>query len=174
GHASVIPHAITQGTASPSRTRRLYDALREESRAMIGYFRLMQDRRALEQFLETRAILVGGQTADLLQRQMMHDYVTLSGRPGPSVAGMEYPAPLPAAGNPPFAGDPTYRGPELGFLNLPRELVQALTDAGLRWGGTDMSANSGDLMHFYLPSSTVTRSLGMRRSGDKQPGGARK
>jgi hypothetical protein len=59
-------------------------------------------------------------------------------------------------GDPPFSGDPVYRGPELGFLNLREDLVGALTDAGLRWGGTDMSGNSGDLMHFYLPSASVS------------------
>jgi hypothetical protein len=84
---------------------------------------------------------------------MVRDYVTLAGRAGPAVAGLAYPTPDAEAGDPPFAGDPTYRGPELGFMNLREELVQALTDAGLRWGGTDMGSSSGDLMHFYLPAS---------------------
>jgi len=174
GRPSVIPEAITQGTVSPNRTQQLFRLLRDESRAMVGYFRLMQDREALERHLATRGAASGPLTAAALQQQMVRDYVTLSGRSGPPVSGLEYPMPEVTAGEPPFAGDPTYRGPELGFLNLTEELVQALTDSGLRWGGTDMGANSGDLMHFYLPSSAVTKSLGMRRSGENLPGGARK
>jgi hypothetical protein len=174
GRPSVIPEGIIQRPSSPARTLQLYRSLREESRAMIAYFRLMQDRGALERFLLTGNAAAGGVGSASLQRQMMRDYVTLSGRPGPPIPGMEYPAPEAAPGDPPFAGDPTYRGPELGFLNLREDLVSALTDAGLRWGGMDMDANSGDLMHFYLPSPLASRPLGSRRSGENQLGGAQK
>jgi hypothetical protein len=153
---SVIPTEITEGAPEPTRTLHLYRALRDESRAMIAYFRLMQDREALSRFLTTQGLR---QTSDAetVQQQMAQDYVTLSGRAGPAVPGLEYPYPSaePMSGDAPFAGDPAYRGPELGFLNLSEELVQALTDAGLRWGGTDMGTSSGDLMHFYLPASEV-------------------
>ena len=53
------------------------------------------------------------------------------------------------------AGDAAYRGPESGFLNLREGLVRALTEAGLRWGGTDFGNQSGDIMHFHLPESEV-------------------
>jgi len=159
GRDSVIPTGITEGAPEPSRTLRLYHALRDESRAMIAYFRLMQDREALARFLAAHN---PPQTSSVeaVQRQMAQDYVTLSGRSGPAVPGLDYPSPEPAAGDPPFAGDPVYRGPEMGFLNLSEELVRALTDAGLRWGGTDMGANSGDLMHFYLPVSETRAAMG--------------
>lgn len=152
GRDSVIPEEITSGTPSPERTLRLYRALHAESRAMIAYFRLMQNRTALERFRARRAPVPGTET---LQRQMAQDYVTLSGRAGPAVPGLVYPAPETAGGDPPFAGNPAYRAPEFGFLDLREELVRALTEAGLRWGGTDMSTNSGDVMHFYLPDSEL-------------------
>ena len=164
GRDSVIPQEITEGAPDSTRTLRLFRALRDESRAMVAYFRLMRDRDALTRFLESREPKPGESAtappptpsaADELQRQMAQDYVTLAGRPGPMVAGLEYPTPDAQPGDPPFAGDPTYRGPELGFLNLREELVQALTDTGLRWGGTDMGSNSGDLMHFYLSTSEL-------------------
>lgn len=152
GRDSVIPEEITTGSPGPERTLRLYRQLCEESRAMIAYFRLMQDSEALGRFAAAQN--PPPNVADL-RRQMADDYVTLSGRPGPVAPGLKYPEALPAPGDPPFAGDPVYRGPELGFLNLKETLVRELTDAGLRWGGTDMGANSGDLMHFYLPDSEV-------------------
>lgn len=150
GRPSVIPEEITTGTPSPARTLHLYRALRDESRAMTTYFRLMQDRAALRRFLATRR-MQPGDSPESLQQQMAEDYVTLSGRAGPPVPGVVYPLPETADGDPPFAGDSAHRRPELGFMNLREELVRAFTDAGLRWGGTDMGANSGDLMHFYLP-----------------------
>ena len=35
-----------------------------------------------------------------------------------------------------------------GFLNLPKEVVEAMTGAGLRWGGNWKGAK--DFMHFDL------------------------
>ncbi|NJL87172.1 MAG: M15 family metallopeptidase [Leptolyngbyaceae cyanobacterium SM1_1_3] len=36
-----------------------------------------------------------------------------------------------------------------GFLNLPKDLVEAMTGAGLEWGGDWKGAK--DFMHFELP-----------------------
>jgi hypothetical protein len=33
-------------------------------------------------------------------------------------------------------------------MNLHKELVLALVDAGLSWGAIDFGAESGDIMHF--------------------------
>ena len=69
------------------------ERLREESRAMIGYFRLMRERgallRQLEQSSMPEKLLGAGQavTPEAMQRQMMKDYVTLAGRSGPAVPG---------------------------------------------------------------------------------------
>jgi len=174
GRDSVIPDQITRGTHDPERTMRLFSQLREESRAMIGYFRLMPDRAKLQQHLsaagstETATLLAAGAavTPEALQRQMLQDYVTLSGRSGPPVPGMSYPPPETVPGDPPFAGDSKYRSPELGFMNLNEELVRALAREGVRWGATDMGPASGDLMHFYLPASEVNAPL-------PRPGAAR-
>ncbi len=168
GRESVLPEEITRGAIGTDRTLRLLRELREESRAMIAYFRLMPDAQALERHLRThpagrdhaangRLLPIGEPVAPLrLQQQMMRDYVVLAGRRGPSVPGLTYPtAPVVVKGDAPFAGDPTYRGPEMGFLSLSEPLVKALTQVGLRWGGTDMERTSGDLMHFYLPASEV-------------------
>lgn len=48
-----------------------------------------------------------------------------------------------------------------GFMDLHIEVVQALRDAGgLRWGGTDLGGDSGDLMHFdggFMGTATELR-----------------
>lgn len=167
GRDSVIPEQITMGSPAPERTLRLYQQLLEESRAMAGYFNLMQDRAALQRQLHALKSPIPQELApgspEAVQRQMAADYVALSGRAGPLVDGLTYPEPTPALrsdGRPcdrPFEGDPRYRAPEMGFLNLRPDLVRALTVSGLRWGATDFGGQSGDVMHFYLPESRVSR-----------------
>ncbi len=48
-----------------------------------------------------------------------------------------------------------------GFMDLRLETVQAMRDAGgLRWGGTDLGGDSGDLMHFdggFMPTALSLR-----------------
>jgi Domain of unknown function (DUF4157) len=50
-----------------------------------------------------------------------------------------------ARGNPEPA---SFRRPELGFLSIPREVAEALTEVGLRWGAIDFGGASGDVQHF--------------------------
>ncbi len=38
--------------------------------------------------------------------------------------------------------------PEGGFVNIRKEIVIALTQAGMRWGAAEMGGASGDIMHF--------------------------
>ncbi len=169
GRDSVIPEEITTWPPSQERRMRLFQQLEEESRAMIAYFRLMQDRPEIDRHLQAitdpappafwNEILPGGEeiTADALQRQMLQDYVTLAGRAGPPVAGFTYPDPQPLGeAERPFVGDAQYRAPEFGFMNLSQELVRALGEVGIMWGGTDMANGSGDIMHFYLPAAEVS------------------
>jgi hypothetical protein len=169
GRDSAIPEEITQGTPSPDRALRLFHRLREESAAMVRYFSLMPDRTRLQAYLASHADRLAAAFPDSrpaagdVQQQMMMDYVILAGRPGPKVPGLEYPVvppppdtaadggAEPKLGDRPFAGDPRYRAPELGYLQMREEVFRALMDSGLLWGGSDMGRQSGDLMHFFIP-----------------------
>jgi N-acetylmuramoyl-L-alanine amidase len=173
---SVIPEEIIKprkkGETAAQRTSRLYDALSEESVAMKGYFALMLDAQKLEQRLQsigsdwrTRVLAdATSQDASGLQKLMMRDYVVLSGREGPAVGGLTYPDPVMVhgkgkAGEAPFfvgkgKDQKLYqsliarRAPENGFLTIRKEIVTALSAAGLRWGAIDFGGASGDVMHF--------------------------
>jgi hypothetical protein len=170
---SVIPFQITRRPGGLRRARKLYARLREESDAMVRYFRLMQDEARLTRFLRgvrpRRAGaywrgVYGARTAPRLvqlRALMMRDYVTLSGRPGPPISGLSYPVAavimrvdtkgreIGGPADRPFeSDDPIQRGPERGFLNIRREIVLALCSVGLRWGAIDFRSASGDVMHF--------------------------
>lgn len=162
--ASVVPHDITQGARSASRTSSLYDQLLQESNAMILYFRCMQDTKELTAVIQHAPAgfdwspISGSSSAptvDSLQTQMMADYVTLAGRPGPAIPGRSYPtagtikrSTKGRADRPFETKNPAQRGPELGYMSIRKELVMALSSAGLRWGAIDFSPESGDVMHF--------------------------
>lgn len=117
--------------------------------------------------------LVSERKVDFIRRQMMQDWVTLTGGEGLNVTPLSpalYPGdPLqnfslyprahrPAPDDPkkgqadrPFddkQGRYTGRSPLAGFLNLDKELVLALVGAGLTWGAIGFGAESGDIMHF--------------------------
>ncbi len=62
-------------------------------------------------------------------------------------------ADYPFAANSTLGGrtDSTRQDPIFGFLTIPEPVVRALRDAsggGMRWGATDFSGESGDVMHF--------------------------
>lgn len=163
---SVIPKDITEtvkGESKKDRTSRLYDSLLEEHEAMKTYFRAMPDEKQIEKLMSSidKSILQSAAfwkdvwgienqtpTAAILQQIMMRDYVALSGKAGAAISGQTYPDPKKIhkgiSGDPPFVG----RSPENGFLTLRKEIVMALTGAGLRWGAIDFGASSGDVMHF--------------------------
>jgi N-acetylmuramoyl-L-alanine amidase len=178
---SVIPDDITKprkkGETAAARTERLYDALNEESQAMRNYFALMLDQQKLDQRLKavgsdsrTRVLAdATPQDAAGLQKLMLLDYVTLSGREGPAVGSLSYPDPVivhgkdtrgnSKAGEAPFfvgkgKDQKVYqsliarRAPENGFLTIRKEIVVGLSGAGLRWGAIDFGGSSGDVMHF--------------------------
>jgi hypothetical protein len=128
----------------------VYDALRRESDAMRRYFTLKDDANALTAFLANEwPALHPGQPApdpDAVRAQMTRDYEILG---GPTNRGTKLPT---SGGDRPFA--PSSGGgrgdPRTGFLNLPREFVQAMTDAGLAWGAVDIGGEPGDVQHFDL------------------------
>jgi hypothetical protein len=127
----------------------VYDALKVESDAMRRYFALKDDDAGLTQFLQKEwPALHPGQTApDLaaIKAQMKEDYEVLGGK---TDAGTKRPTGSKA--DRPFA--PTSTGgkgdPATGFLNMGKEFVKALTDAGLAWGAIDIAGEPGDIMHF--------------------------
>lgn len=94
----------------------------------------------------------------LVQKNLMVDqYRTLTEQPGtyysdegggPGTQLLPLPPVLKADGRP--ADRPFKRtDPRMGFLDaLPRDLVVALTSAGMDWGACSMGQESGDIMHF--------------------------
>jgi hypothetical protein len=159
GRKSVIPRDITQGSKSAARTTRLYRGLAEESAAMIQYFACLDEIAQVKARLVTRPLTVDGAraffgddtaaTPENVRRRIMRDYVILTGRAGPAVAGESYPTveAVPHADRP-FAGDSAQRDPRRGFLSIRQEIVEALSAQGLRWGAIDFGGESGDVMHF--------------------------
>jgi hypothetical protein len=179
-----------------------YDALSHESVAMQRYFALMQDGKRLQEYVHTipgaqrvrlpttflsilsaydlQSIQTPSVSAplsdaliDQLRRQMMSDWITLTGNIGPPILSLDhavaslhsknvylrYPPILPPDPEDPATGkadrpfDPkgsSYpgRSPLKGFLTLRKDVVLALIDAGLRWGALDFGRTSGDIMHF--------------------------
>ena len=129
----------------------VYDVLREESDAMKRYFSLMNDDAALQSFIELEwAIRHPDQPPPDFAKtkaQMKNDYEVLGGK---TDTGWKRPtgekedrsfAPTSFGGK----GDPA-----TGFLNLGKEFVEAMTNAGFAWGAIDISGEPGDIQHFDL------------------------
>lgn len=161
---SVIPGDITKGSRSASRTSTLYDRLLEESNAMIRYFGIMPDITLIAKAISAVPAgfdwkpVTGSASAldgNSLQDLMMADYVNLSGRDGPAISGKTYPKAKTIkrsgsgrADRPFETSKPSLRAPELGYMNIRKEIVVALSGVGLRWGAVDFGGESGDVMHF--------------------------
>lgn len=128
----------------------VYDAMRAESDAMKRYFSMMNDAAALAAFISGGwATVHSGQSAPdvaTVQAQMVDDYEILGGK---GTSGSKRPTGKKGVDRPFAPASSGGRGdPATGFLNLDRDLVLALTDAGLAWGAVDMWGASGDVMHF--------------------------
>jgi len=129
----------------------VYEPLQRESGAMKRYFSLKDDAGALSAFLANEwPSLHPNQTPPqvaVVKAQMASDYEILGGK---TASGGK--RPTDGKGDRPFA--PTSGGgagdPGTGFLNLPKEFVLAMTDAGLAWGAIDIKGEPGDVQHFDL------------------------
>jgi hypothetical protein len=129
----------------------VYDALRRESDAMKKYFSMKDDDAAIANYIanEWSANHQGQTLPDVgaVKAQMKEDYEVLGGRTGTGAK-----RPTGGKGDRPFA--PTSSGgqgdPSTGFLNLGKEFVEAMTDAGFAWGAIDIAGEPGDIQHFDL------------------------
>src|SRR5262249_48387693 len=128
----------------------VYDALKAESDAMVRYFSLKDDDAALASYLvqEWPKNHSGPAPAPAdVKAQILEDYEALGGK---TASGDK--RPTGGKGDRPFA--PASGGgagdPGTGFLNLPREFVIAMTDAGFAWGAIDIAGEPGDIQHFDL------------------------
>jgi hypothetical protein len=129
----------------------VYDALRKESDAMTRYFTLKDDDAALASFLASEWPALhpdqAAPDAATVKKQMVTDYEILGGQTSKGVK-----LPTGDSSDRPFA--PTSSGgqgdPRTGFLNLPKEFVQTMSDAGLAWGAIDIAGEPGDVQHFDL------------------------
>jgi hypothetical protein len=141
----------------------VYDALREESDAMRRYFALKDDAAKLADFLtHDWPLNHSGQAAPAqaaVQAQMQDDYEVLGGKDASGTKRSTQ-----GQGDRPFA--PSSSGgrgdPATGFLNLGKEFVVAMTNAGFAWGAIDFGPASGDIQHFDIRlSGTGLRAFNM-------------
>ena len=186
---SVIPKKMTEGAKSARRAGDLYDRLREESDAMVTYFKAMQNTKLLQEELDKHDLHdvsfwekvwgVKNETPSLdrLQEIMMRDYVILAGEAGPAITGKTYADRKTVlkgiSGDVPFddkSDTLASRKPENGFLTIRKEIVQALADAGLRWGAIDFGGASGDVMHFDDPSNPIAGKVNAAKAALKNKG----
>jgi len=142
-----------------------YDRLSEESAAHIAYFyfvarpvsdlvQYLQDGMGLDAVSATLQ-------APLMKVQMLQDYLTVTQVTKPvfndATGQLEAIAPLLPplkTGELQSRADRPYTGkmdPKEGFLSkLPRGMTIALSNNAMLWGGSQLDAESGDLMHFQL------------------------
>jgi hypothetical protein len=111
----------------------------------------MNDHVALQDFIELEWTVKRPDQAPpdfaKTKAQMRDDYEVLGGK---TDTGME--RPTGGKEDRPFA--PTSFGgkgdPATGFLNLGKEFVVAMTNAGFAWGAIDIAGEPGDIQHFDL------------------------
>lgn len=112
----------------------MWDFLEEASDSMRDYFALRNDETALQEAAKRLSTPDKPVTAEELKKQIEEDYKWLydkSDFKAPTEAGAEE------------------RDPAKGFMDLPKELVVALVEAGgLTWGG--MFKTAKDIQHFQL------------------------
>jgi hypothetical protein len=140
--------ALVSGTAynllrRSGATRTLFRYHRTASDALREYFRLLQDRPALQRLLEQRGEPYVSQGVDHWMQQIQSDY-----------DNSEFRADFGRRINRQGVITNPGRDPGEGFLNLNEELVFALVEvAGLNWGATFREAK--DFMHFDWRRGTI-------------------
>jgi hypothetical protein len=149
GRASVLTRSVEGKDARPTGLQGAgYLPIAEEADAMAAYFSVLDEpdseaakKRAklpARRRLTTRDF--GQELLDKLDKeQVRRDYDALLTKQG-----------IGGGGDAVFVrgGPGSFRDPRRGFLSIPREVVEGMQAAGLRWGGTDFGAECGDMMHF--------------------------
>lgn len=152
---------IVTGTAD-------FDAYSQESGAMKRYFALMDGRESLDDFLVQNArsdaswtTIFDGQSvaptdrASQLRTRMAADHTALISPPRPNMEAVVKPGASRPMMDAPFDSS-KHLDPRQGFLTMRAEVVRALRDVGMRWGGMDFGAGANsDIMHFDLGKTYV-------------------
>jgi hypothetical protein len=125
----------------------LLDEFRMFEPAPGGFYPTLVDAASLRHQMAMDYLALGGSKASL--RALAGSLVDVTTLPNPPTVDRAPDASgVVRASDRPFAGGDATRRPERGFLNVRREIVLGLTAAGMRWGASEMGAESGDIMHF--------------------------
>ncbi|MFF1818482.1 hypothetical protein ACFVWG_14370 [Kribbella sp. NPDC058245] len=165
GRASIVPGG------PPS-----YDGQKEEALAMHDYFALAKDPAALQARLRDSApVAIGGvfgtppppvaEREGRLRQLIAEDHAQLT---APEEANPDW-KPNPKSKTPvdkqkpnmmdaPFGPNEKHGDPADRTFTIRKEIVEAIraSDPAMKWGGTDLGGDNGDLMHFELNSGLVT------------------
>ncbi|MFC9693713.1 hypothetical protein ACFTSF_34495 [Kribbella sp. NPDC056951] len=162
GRASTIPAG---GTAS-------YDAHKEEAKAMRDYFALAKDSAALQARLhDSKDVSIRGVFGDppppagereaRLRELIAADHAQLTAKPEANPNWKPNPKlkkPVseqkPNMMDAPFGPDEGHGDPADRTFTIRKEIVEAIraADPAMKWGGTDLGGENGDLMHFEINS----------------------
>lgn len=178
GRASTIPSG---GAAS-------YDAHKEEAKAMHDYFALAKDSAALQVRLQDskdvslRGVFDDppppvGERAGRLRELIAADHAQLTARPEANPNWKPNPKskkPIseqkPNMMDAPFGPDEGHGDPADRTFTIRKEIVEAIraSDPAMKWGGTDLGGENGDLMHFEINSGITKDDNGAYRWKKKQ------
>jgi hypothetical protein len=172
GRDSIIPQQLLGGRAAfTNDIATVYDRLEEEHNAMKRYFALMQDTETqLQEYLagewQEKHPDSTMPNSEETREQMWQDYMTLGGS---TPTGKTALPPVSKDNGKKLADRPFARhNPADGFLNIPKEIVLALTNAGLKWGAVDIPKEPTDLMHFDIRGATIDKKIKKARQNAKK------
>ncbi|GAA1698650.1 hypothetical protein GCM10009745_51370 [Kribbella yunnanensis] len=151
-----------------------YDAHKEEAKAMRDYFALAKDSAALQERLGAVSDLSvrgvfgtpppppGAARADRLRELIAADHAQLTAKPEPNPDWKPDPSKSPEGQSPnmmdsPFDPDKKHGDPADRTFTIRKEIVEAIraSDPEMKWGGTDLGAECGDLMHFEINDGSI-------------------
>jgi hypothetical protein len=158
-------HKLKKGRSGFGGTiDKVYDILKDESDAMKLYFSFLDNDIKLQSFINNEWAKKNPENiapdVEQLKLQIRNDYEILGGATLTGKKRSTEPVchvnkkgePICNTPDRPFA--PSSGGgkgdPEKGFLNLDKDFVIAMTEAGFAWGAIDIQGEPGDIQHFDL------------------------